>query len=163
MNAVYPQHKELGSILKDEIEHVSLLKESLCAETKILEENDPQALNEITERKQWLVNTIAELDEKRSDLLRNAGYSADPAGTEAFISNLADTDSNMINPLWQELLKLTADCQRQNIINGSIIGNSLRHFNQAIALLTGQDTNAETYSPSGSTSSPTQQSRTIKV
>lgn len=139
----------LAQLIAREIQYVSELIDILRAENDTLNHNDRDGLITVIADKQGVIEALNEVDRRRAHCLNGAGYAADRHGVEAYIRDQAQPARGKLERLWQQLIELASACQRQNLVNGSIIGMSLRHCTQAVAVLCGQDPRQELYDPRG--------------
>jgi flagellar biosynthesis/type III secretory pathway chaperone len=154
---------DFAVLLAEEIDCVSKLKETLQIERDCLHGNDHERLAAVTAQKQDVVDSLSGMDKRRSALLHTAGYTNDAKGIEAFIRDQSGAVRRQLQGLWQQILELASACRQQNLVNGSIIGMSLRHCSNVMAILGGRDPRDELYGPRGNASAPNQQRRPLKA
>ena len=118
---------KLVSLIEKEVDQASALNTALQLEKDILSNKDFDGLEVVTAKKQSVVDTLNALDAERQQLLHECGYSTDSAGVQAFIHAQSGVRKQQLESLWQRLLDTVDACQQQNLVNGSIIGMSMRH------------------------------------
>lgn len=156
-------YEKLVSLMEREIDQASALNTALQLEKDILSNKDFDGLEIVTSKKQALIDALNALDAERQQLLHESGYGADSAGVEDFIHTLQGARRQRLEGLWRRLLDTVAACKQQNLVNGSIIGMSMRHCAQALAVLCGQDPRDAVYDPRGNAAANTQRQRYVKA
>lgn len=141
--------EELTALLRAEHDCAGRLGTLLGTETEALQGRDIDALEDITERKQSLMQTFDSLEARRLALLERAGFGGPQPDVDGCIAWC--DDSGHLARGWQLLLERIRQCQHQNRCNGAILESSRRHAQQALALLRGQAPQTDLYTPSGST------------
>lgn len=154
---------DFAALLTEEIEYISRLNDALRIERECLSGNDPECLAAVTVQKQNVVDALSGMDRRRAVFLQKAGYSNDNTGIEAFINSHTGNVRKQLQGLWLQMLELASACRQQNLVNGSIIGVSLRHCTNTLAILSGRDPRDELYGPRGNASAANQQRRPIKA
>lgn len=128
---------ELGAALRAVLDEMSATTSQLIAvldeEREALNVADAKALNRAGEAKQMLMRRLEQLDVERLHLCNTSGEAA-----------------QQVEPQWQELLKSLAVCRDRNQHNGALVGQRLAQVRRALAVLTGDDTQAGTYGQNGS-------------
>lgn len=156
--------RELADILAGEIDHAADLHAALQTETDQLSSGGYDALAQVAAHKERLIAGLGELQRRHAQVLAAAGYAADASATEQFIRELTEPDRARLQSQLQRLTDLLRACRDRNLVNGSVIGMSLRHTRQAFALLCGRDTTEPLYDPTGNTAAAaTQRHRSIKA
>ncbi|WP_267225145.1 flagella synthesis protein FlgN [Dyella silvae] len=127
---------ELDHALKAAVEEMRLAVEQLIdalrTERAALESADVQALNSTGAAKHALMLRLEQLDGERVQLSQGA---ADASRTLA--------------PKWQEILQSLRACEQLNQRNGYLVGIRLQQVRKALAVLTGNDTEASVYGRAG--------------
>lgn len=127
---------ELDHALKAAVEEMRLAVEQLIdalqTERAALESADVQALNSTGAAKHALMLRLEQLDGERMQLSQGA---ADASRTLA--------------PKWQEILQSLRACEQLNQRNGYLVGIRLQQVRKALAVLTGNDTEASVYGRAG--------------
>jgi flagella synthesis protein FlgN len=154
---------QMATLLEQEIEHATALNTALQLEKDILGNKDFEALEVVTVKKQAVIDALNALDAERSRLLHECGFTADNAGTETYIHAQAGPQGQQLERLWRRLLDIISSCRQQNLVNGSIIGMSMRHCAQALAVLRGQDPTDALYDSRGNAASANQRQRYVKA
>ncbi len=156
-------YDKLVSLMEREVDQASALNTALRLEKDILSEKDFDGLEIVTAKKQTMVDALNALDAERQQLLHECGYTMDSAGIDAFIHAQQGARRQRLEALWQRLLDTVGACRQQNLVNGSIIGMSMRHCAQALAIICGQDPGEALYDPRGNASTNNQRNRYVKA
>ena len=127
---------ELDHALKAAVEEMRLaveqLTDALQTERAALETADVQALNSTGAAKHALMQRLEQLDGERVQL-----------------SQSASDASRTLAPKWQEILQSLRACEQLNQRNGYLVGIRLQQVRKALAVLTGNDTEASVYGRAG--------------
>lgn len=132
-----------------------LLENEITASKALLEvlENEFSALNESTTPEE-----IASIAVQKEQKLTNMEIASKQR--ISFLASDTTLLSDPLKELWDQLLKLAQECQRQNQINGHIINSAQRYAEQAISILHGQNpVNGADSSAYGSTGKAIQESQ----
>lgn len=156
-------HEKLISLMEKEIDQAAALNSALQLEKDILSNKDFDGLEIVTAKKQALVDALNALDAERQQLLHESGYNSDSAGIEDFIHALPPPYRQRLEGLWRRLLDTVGSCKQQNLVNGSILGMSMRHCAQALAVLCGQDPRDAVYDPRGNAAANSKRQRYVKA
>jgi flagella synthesis protein FlgN len=111
---------------------VSQLMDTLNTERTALENADVDALNHAGASKHDLMMRLEQLDSERVQLSQGA-----PEASRA------------LAPKWQEVLQSLRACQQLNQRNGYLVGIRLQQVRKALAVLTGNETDASVYGRAG--------------
>lgn len=111
---------------------VDQLTDALHTERTALETADVESLNRSGASKHELMLRLEQLDGERLQLSRGA--------PEA---------SRVLAPKWQEILQSLRACQQLNQRNGYLVGVRLQQVRKALAVLTGNETEASVYGRAG--------------
>jgi flagellar biosynthesis protein FlgN len=127
---------ELDHALTAAVEEMRLavdqLTDALHTERTALETADVQSLNEAGASKHELMLRLEQLDSERVQL-----------------SHGAPEASRALAPRWQEILQSLRACQQLNQRNGYLVGVRLQQVRKALAVLTGNETEASVYGRAG--------------
>jgi flagellar biosynthesis/type III secretory pathway chaperone len=132
--ALGKDQSELEEILSDGLGYVGDLKSALIEERNALENRDTTILETTAKSKQTLAKNLAMFDFFRAD-----------------IESLAKERNGSILDDWNKFQTIARDCDAMNKTNGAIIRARYDQLATGLSLLQGRDTNANTYTPSGST------------
>ncbi|MEO1244372.1 MAG: flagellar protein FlgN [Pseudomonadota bacterium] len=140
MNAANPQTERLGKgiaqILKRSIDAASNLHAALELERESLEQQDLDGLERAMNEKAARLESLAELEQQRSALCREAGLrDDDPEQMHKLVAPLDERDA--VAEQWQRLLELAAECQTLNLGNGSVIRIRQNQLGDRLAVLRG--------------------------
>lgn len=151
---------KFSQIVQRELDELAKLEEILRQEHDTLKQRDSDALIEITQVKQKLIESVESFWNERLVLLQGAGYSTDKEA----VLNLVSTDSQLVSQ-WDELESVLLNCQQQNQVNGLLVDMSRQQTQQLLSILLGEDSlkGAELYDAKGSTSSSFSNSQSVKV
>ena len=122
----------LSAVLDDMQRSLAELADELASERAALLAADVPAIDAAGTRKQRLMQTLEQLDAERRQLAARAPRAAAAQQTR-----------------WQELLVTLRECRDQNQRNGGIVNQRLGSVRRALAILTGQDSEAGVYGRSG--------------
>ena len=127
---------ELDHALTAAVEEMRLavgqLMDALAAERSALESADVDTLNRAGASKHELMLKLEQLDSERVQLSKGA-----PEASRA------------LAPKWQEILQSLHACQQLNQRNGHLVGIRLQQVRKALAVLTGNETEASVYGRAG--------------
>lgn len=143
-----PLLEQLGPILARETEAAQDLLSVLLREREALGQRALEAIQEMAERKDRLIQQLEGLSSHQNALLRQAGI--DPQGAKLEVE-LRAMGVRSVAEQWSALRSLLKDCQRENQINGGIIEISRRFAEQVLDILRGTAPDARLYGPSGET------------
>lgn len=127
---------ELDHALTAAVEEMRLavgqLMDALNTERTALETADVDTLNQAGASKHELMLRLEQLDSERLQLSQGA-----PEASRA------------LAPTWQEVLQSLRACQQLNQRNGTLVGIRLQQVRKALAVLTGNETEASVYGRAG--------------
>lgn len=156
-------YKKLVSLLEQELDLASALNTALRLEKDILSNRDFDGLEVVTVKKQTIVDALNALHAQRQQLLHECGYGTGNAGVEAFIHAQPETCRHHLEGPWRQLLDTVGACQQQNLVNGSVVGMSMRHCARALAVLCGPDPGEALYDTRGNAPSNSQRQTRVKA
>ena len=144
------EQSRINELLQQEIHISRQLLGILQSENQALSSNDHDAIRRLIPDKQQAIDTMGSLAQQRQSLLKNAGFSEDKKGMEAFIRQCGLMSRDLLEQYWRQLGTAASGCQRQNEINGIIISASSRYTKNALSILKGQRPGNELhYGPNG--------------
>lgn len=143
-----PLLEPLGPILAQETEVAQELLSVLLREREALGQRALEAMQEMAERKDRLVQSLEGLSSRQDALLRQAGI--DPQGAKLEVE-LREMGMGPLAEQWSALRNVLKDCQQENQINGGIIEISRRFAEQVLDTLRGAAPDGRLYGPSGET------------
>lgn len=118
------------------------LLDILKLETRVLEKNDIDELENITLEKIQLTEQIEKSEQRRIDFI--SAKALDPNEPQQWIKG------DKLNAIWQKIKITSEQCQKQNMINGLIINGSRRRVQAQMNILNFASPNNElVYSASG--------------
>ena len=136
------QPLSLESILTTTQDKMQQLLKILKNETSVLEKNNFEEFEGITQEKITLTEQIEKNEQLRIQFLTTK--SLNPNEPTQWLKN------NKLNSLWTEIKKLSEQAQKQNQINGLVINGNRRRVQTQIEILSASPPAAElVYSASG--------------
>lgn len=143
----------LSGMIDSEIAGTEKLLDLLRKEREQINGN-PDHLVMLSEEKLVLITELEQLDQKRTAVIADMGYSPDKIGMQAFIEQCGDK-SGTLQERWSLLCEKISECRSQNQLNGRVVDTSLRAVRQALSILYGQIEQDNGYSATGSETSHT--------
>ena len=132
-------------------------KNVLCAFIEILKKEEHalidgkiDEIDYLTSDKSRLIEELIQLDDKRSEYMKQQGLSFEKNIVNAWLTEQC-ADQPDVKVLWDELLRLAQTAQQLNHTNGLIISNHLQHNQRAFAALHCAAGNVSLYGPRGQT------------
>ncbi len=146
------QSQQLTQYLKQEKQLAVNLLAYLLDEKFILEQNQPDELHSITEKKANCLDQLEVISRKRSQLLLAVSTEKSTIQRmQSFISRQNRPLQNLLNTQVDELELSLKDCQQQNLINGMIISMNQRNVQRNLNIIKGIDAKSMTYTQKGQT------------
>lgn len=134
-------------LLNDSVYQALGLKETLVDERAALESQDVENIERAVESKSACVSKLQKLDQQRTDLCADCGFSAGPAQMPDLIEWC--DDDNLIKDRWDQLMIVAAESSALNMTNGAIIRLRQQQFESSISVLRGVTPGADTYGRHG--------------
>lgn len=132
-------------------------KNVLCAFIEILKKEEHalidgkiDEIDYLTSDKSRLIEELIQLDDKRSEYMKQQGLSFEKNIVNAWLTEQC-ADQPDVKVLWDELLSLAQTAQQLNHTNGLIISNHLQHNQRAFSALHCAAGNVSLYGPRGQT------------
>lgn len=122
---------------------IALLQQEQAA----LRAADTLKLPPLVVAKQQRIALLQQFEHQREAGLRAAGYGAGPAAMNGWLA--AHESSPAQQQSWNELRRLASDARRINRLNGQLITQQRRHFEQALHALAGATGAAALYGADG--------------
>lgn len=161
MTVSVAQHQAFARLLQQETAAIKALLVLLAQERQALGERDASVLATTVHEKEQQLGLLDQLAQQRSQLLQQAGLTADKTGFEAFLES--DGSGQLAN-FWTGLEGLLRECQQQNQINGSLLETNKQVVQQALSILTGREVGQdEVYNQLGKTAGSLGQNTSFKV
>ena len=145
MMATPEDQKQLGDLLRQEIDATTALLAGLRQEHAALEKNNAAAIEHIAADKQQWLGALETLSIQHAQILRNAGYPPDQTGLERYIIEQDPHGIHGLDTLWQKLKTVSMEARRQNQINGGIIAIRRMSIQRTLAILRGQSSEQTNY------------------
>lgn len=143
----------LAIIIAAEADLVSAFVLLLKEEQDALKAGNADALPAIVERKTATVRKLAPVSTARNAELARAGFAADRAGIDAWLSKRPmDKDVRL---QWNKLQTLAAEAKELNRVNGELIRIHMQSNAQALETLLASSNRQELYSADGLAASAT--------
>lgn len=144
---------ELEAVLDATGQQLTRLYRVLENEHLALRDNDLSVLEAASNEKHQLSAHIDTLEKHRSQLIVQAGFTADATGMAALVGTLEQQYGPVpqLVQRWQALQRLIRKCDRQNRINGLLLERSRHRVAAIVALLQGGGQDNEIYDPHGAT------------
>lgn len=135
--------KHIVNVLGESVFQALGLLETLKDERTALESQDDTALLEAVTAKSHCVGELRELESKRRHICEAIGFASGPFQMEE-LSAWCDEDS-VIKNSWDQLMEIAAECNAQNLANGSVIRIRQNHIEANLAVLRGSASESDTY------------------
>lgn len=142
-SATTPQAETLGDEAAVWRDLISLLQQEQAA----LRTADAMKLPPIAAAKRQRIALLQQFEHEREAGLRAAGYGAGPAAMNGWL--VAHESSAAQRRSWDELRRLAGDARQINRLNGRLIAQQRRHFEQALHALAGAAGAAALYGADG--------------
>lgn len=107
--------------VRQDIEGYKQLKSLLNRQRELMQRRDNDGLKHHNLHQTKLCDELMVKSKKRSDALRQLGFSPDANGMKRLIDKLPKQSSLQINLLWENLLVLVAESQQANESNGKLL------------------------------------------
>jgi flagellar biosynthesis/type III secretory pathway chaperone len=150
MTTPSPTHtrKHIVEVLGESVLHAMGLLETLQQERTALETQDDTALLDAVDAKSRCVNELRELENRRRTICESIGFTSGPFQMEE-LAAWCDEDSAIKN-CWDKLMEIAAECNAQNLTNGSVIRIRQNHIEANLAVIRGKADEQNTYQRHGS-------------
>lgn len=129
--------RRLDELMGREAERVAQLLAVLQREHGALKVRDSAVLGEVVAQKLTLMTELEGCGQERFELLRQAGFSADRDGLEAYLGRVEGTLRQRLLAGWEQLQEGLQQCRTQNQTNGMLLETSRHHVKKALAVLIG--------------------------
>ena len=139
--------QKLVKVIGDSVVLAETLIETLGNERGALEAQDMDALQDVLARKTQCVESLRQLDQRRSAICTGAGF-ADGDDQMDHIIEWCD-ENHAVADGWRHLVNLAVECNRRNMTNGAIIRARKQQIESAMAIVRGGSANSDTYSRQG--------------
>ena len=130
----------LLSLLQTIEQHSQTLLDCLKLEKKALEKNEFKQLNELTNKKQGMLDLLQQLDKQR----------ATHSNGDDFNAYIANSKNQALITQWDKSRKLLTQCQQRNEVNGRLLNRYSQMNHDLLSMLTGNNQqSAQTYNAQG--------------
>jgi flagellar biosynthesis/type III secretory pathway chaperone len=140
---------DLTAALALEVAGYRELLDLLRAEQNALKVADADALAQVAQAKLKQVYALQDVGAMRAQAMRDAAPAVCATDPGAAIAQVTQPQS--ARDLWQTLVSLASEAQRQNALNRRLASVQQRHVDRAMAALWGAAGRAETYGADGRT------------
>lgn len=138
-------------MIAQDTQSATALKTLLLRERELLERREHDELPSIIEKKDLLLNAIAQSAMQRKNTLNALGLRADSRGWQELLST--QNQLAVAKSPWQQLQSLFEECQELNEINGKMISRSKQTLSKLLSLVRGQTAAPQLYNQTGAASS----------
>ena len=128
----------LLQLLSRQLDAYTRFLELLHTEQTALEQPQADALENCTVARLGLVITLEEQDREIRTLLISAKINFSSRAVQQWCAGLAEPQRSQLAQLWQQLLIVVAECQKQNDINSKIVDTRRQYTARVLRILTGQ-------------------------
>ncbi|MES9855288.1 MAG: flagellar protein FlgN [Sedimenticola sp.] len=147
MEITTTQINHFVGLLSVELQCAEKLLTLLEQEHQALTGADPDRIIAISEQKQSLVEQMQQHLANRQGFLKRLGLSGDREGVDILLAS--QPEGGEAQTLWQQLMDMATQMSDKNQVNGGIITLGHRHVRQTLGILTGHNSDNDTYSPNG--------------
>jgi len=128
------------------------LKETLALNKLLQQEKDllpkeSDLLASISNSKNTIISSLDSYNAKLNALVQTCGFTPGRDGIESCIAWCDNKDT--LQKQWNILMENIKSCQTLNMLNGSVVDNSLRAVKNALTILYGQTGTQQTYNANG--------------
>ena len=141
----------LEHALSQAVAGLQQLGETLSEEHAALADRDPKVLEAAVARKSGLLAVVQPQLSALTGLLNSLGLKAPDTATLAGLAARPETAD--IARLWRQLRQLSTEVDDQNRRNGQLAAQKERATREALSILTGRDSEGQTYGPGGASRS----------
>lgn len=136
-------------LLAHQQSHMQSLLKLLKQERQCLEQRKFRQHKEVLEEKKKPLQTLEQCEHHLKSLMTQFQLKFDSEGIETFLSKMPQPHQAQAAKAWQQLLKLTAECQQLNTVNGRIVFHTKQSVDRVLSLLKGQQSNTKIYQRDG--------------
>jgi flagellar biosynthesis/type III secretory pathway chaperone len=140
---------QFTDILRRELDGMHRLSAILAEEFATLGRTDPDALDQVLQRKAAILDELQRCASERASALSSAGVAASAASIEAWIRTNSGAQGVK---LWGDLMSRTREVHNNHQTNLTLLEGLMRHNRQSLDLLTRLANPDLTYQADGSTS-----------
>lgn len=139
--------RQLCTLISEQTQSAGELFALLQKEYDALKENDVEAIENVAEQKNRIVDSIQQLGRQRQQLVQDYGFSPGNASRTEFLGSFGSTTTEDLSRRWENLDIKIRECQDQNQVNGRLIEVSQQHVHRALSLLRGEENQGAGYGP----------------
>lgn len=144
---------ELRQLLQQDCDQLAELAQLLGEENRLLAGSNATALEQLTLRKNSLLDQVRARAKQKIQLLVQSGYRPQSGSPSRYIRSTGLTD---LVDLWSHADAALADCQRQNQVNGRIISHLQKRLARLTDIFRGTTGHQKLYGASGEQTSVNQ-------
>jgi len=137
---------DLKNLLSEDVRELEALADVLAQEKEILGSADVSALQEITEQKNSILESIRARAKQKIHLLVNMGYKPDAGAPSRFIRASGFEE---LYELWAEADSKLRFCQSINENNGRIVGHLQKRLGRLTDIFRGSSSQQKLYGAKG--------------
>jgi len=144
--------EQLTRILNAQVQLSAELLSLLKQEYEVLSSTNLDNLENLASQKKPIVVDLDNLGRAWEILLKNKGVELSADGIGRFLNEFDNVNNTQLQAAWISLQEKAKECQKKNIVNGSVI--SMRHqtTQQTLSLLRGQRPEERLYNHYGAES-----------
>ncbi len=136
MNAIAAISTQFNTLIEKEIGLMQALARTLAEEQTILIDNNVEALLVLTQEKNGLLGQITQIEKDRNTLLVQHGFGPDQQGMLELITAKSEESAYLhLQECWDSLLKISADAQELNRVNGGLINRQITRNQSTLNVL----------------------------
>jgi len=149
------QAQKIHQVMHIYIQQLNEALEIFEQERAALVERDLKRFQEIIQKKECVLNEIANFDASLNSLLKP--LSQDKSQMQHIFSQHQGPLRQSLVLQWQALQRAAKSCRRANEVNSQILAHSQQHYTRLLALLRNTDPNLAIYGKKGYTSASASQ------
>ncbi len=139
----------IDTLLEQTIAELQRFITVIGLERSTLISGDINGLPEIAEEKSALATRLSRLETQRDAALGAAGFGVGKSGVDAWLAANPVNSISAKKASWKKCMDLAAEANRENEINGKLIGASLQQNKKALATLLGESADTTIYGADG--------------
>lgn len=127
----------LADHLKQEIEWINELNDTLLEEKEVLSTRQFNKLENLADRKQSLSNKLETSSQERLKLIGDPETKSPSTFLQQFLKECSQQQTDLINNLNKELSDVLIKCRELNTVNGQVIATNLYNGEEIVNILSG--------------------------
>lgn len=129
----------LAKHLKQEIEWIKELNDTLITEKQVLSTRQFDKLEELADKKQLLSTNLEASSKDRLKLIGDPETQSPSAFLKTFLKECSAEDSELISNLNKELSDELSKCRELNTVNGQVIATNIHTREEIVNILSGSN------------------------